>query len=284
MTSTEPKTYGPWTVAAEATPLHHVIYANGTATSVVPTTEAGWVLKIMTAPAAIMELSETLMIYAETPRNAVEFPDTVGALCGTATPDTVWIAMRRYTGSAATEREYCRTHWRRLAAAVLAFLEDVHVGTRHVHGDLKAGNVLVDVVRGEFVVADFGHMDLPSTKLTQAYSSDHLWYYLAMGAEPDQTPRGWRADLTALGYLLADLTWPEEVSCTFHAECMARRGLLGSNDTAMHEIAGLRDVEMSRACGLTLRTYFETLASEVAWDAVRPPPRALYRALAVLFT
>jgi hypothetical protein len=254
--------YGPWTIAENVPPLHHVICPNGSTSSVMPTTDPGWVLKVATTKAAAIELSKVLLIYSEHPRNAVVFPAAVSALCGTVAPDTVWYAMRRYTGSAATEREYCRAHWRQLAVSVLTFLEDLHTHIRHVHGDLKAANVLVDVARAQFDVADFGHMDVPGDKTTRRYGADHRWYYLAMGAEPDQPLRGWRSDLVALGYLLADLTWPEDQSRTFHEQCMARRSL-GGDETVMQEIVALRSAEISRACGTTLRTYFETLASGV---------------------
>lgn len=284
MTTTIEKTYGPWTVAAGTAPLYHVIYPNGTTTTVLPTTAPEWVLKIMTADAAAAELAETLIVYSQVPRNAVAFPVSVAALCGTAEPNTVWIAMRRYSGSAVTERKYCRTHWKTLALCVLRFLEDLHRTVRHVHGDLKAANILVDTERRMFVVADYGHMDVPGDKLTRRYDDDHCWYYLAMGAEPDQPARGWRGDLVALGYLLADLTWPEaEVGRTFHEQCTARRSL-GGDEVVMREIVALRDAEMARGCCVTLRTYFETLATGVAWDAARPPPRAFYQALAALFT
>jgi hypothetical protein len=104
-----------------------------------------------------------------------------------------------------------------------------------------------------------------------------------MGAEPDQPARGWRGDLAALGYLLADLTWPgAEVGRTFHEQCMARRSV-GGDAEVMREIVVLRDAEMERACGVTLRTYFETLTTGLSWDAARPPPRAFYQALAALF-
>jgi hypothetical protein len=247
-----------------------------------PTTDPAWVLKILNTPSASMELAETLIVYSQIPRNAVVFPDTLGALCGTVDPNTIWITMRRYTGSAASEREYCRAHWKSLALAVLAFLEDLHTHTRHVHADIKAANILVDTERSMFAVADYGHMDVPGDKPTRRYSPDHCWYYLAAGADPDQSPRGWRGDLTALGYLLADLIWPEEHSQTFHEQCMSRRAL-SCEDEVMRKVVELRSLEMSRACGTTLRTYFETLESGLVWDAVRPPPRAFYRALAALF-
>ena len=277
------KTYGPWTVSATEAPLYHVIYPNSTTTTVIPTTTEGWVLKIMTTDAAAAELAETLIVYSQVPRNAVALPGSVGSLCGTVAPNTVWIAMQRYSGSAATEREYCRAHWKTLALSVLGFLEDLHRRVRHVHGDLKPANILVDTERCLFAVSDFGHMDVPGDKATRRYDDDHCWYYLAMGAEPDQPARGWRGDLAALGYLLADLTWPEaDVRRTFHEQCMARRSV-GGDAEVMREIVVLRDAEMERACGVTLRTYFETLTTGLSWDAARPPPRAFYQALAALF-
>jgi hypothetical protein len=283
MTTTHDKTYGPWTVAAGTTPLYHVIYPNGTFTAVFATTTAGWVLKITSTAAAAAELAETLLVYTQVPRNAVAFPGSVGKLCGTMESNTVWIAMRRYSGSVATEREYCRARWKVLALSVLGFLEDLHRRVRHAHGDLKAANVLVDTERCLFVVSDFGHMDVPGEKVTRRYNPDHCWYYLAMGADPDQPPRGWRGDLVALGYLLADLTWPEaEVRRTFHDQCMARR-TAGGDDVVMRELVALRDAEMTRGCGMTLRAYFETLTTGLSWDAARPPPRVFYQALAALF-
>ena len=282
MTTTTDKTYGPWTVAADTTPLYHVIYSDTMSTTVVPTTTEGWVLKIMNTLSAPMELSETLIVHSQVPRNAVTFPDSIGAFCGTVEPNIVWIAMRRYTGTVMSEWDYCRAHWKSLALAVLAFLEDLHTHTRHVHADIKAANILVDTERSVFAVADFGHMDVPCDRITRRYNPDHCWYYLAAGADPDQSPRGWRGDLTALGYLLADLTWPEDQSRTFHEQCMARRSL-GCDDEVMRKVVELRSLEMSRACGTTLRTYFETLESGLSWDAMRPPPRTFYRALAALF-
>jgi hypothetical protein len=281
---TDIKTYGPWTVAAATKHVHHTIFPDGTTTTVVPTTTPGWLLKIVVGREEPYELAAALLLYANPPRNCIRFPDRLDALFGTA-PDLCWFAMQQYTGSAISEREFCRTNWRTLARDVLVFLEDLHVGHRHVHGDIKAGNILVDTTRHQFVVADFGLLDLPGGALVGNLEADRKWYALAWGGEPEQPLRGWRQDLVALGYLLAELTWPEDVRRTFYADCLAHRASSEEEEPlVMEEVLGRRDAEMERACGVTLRTYFETLESAgPTWDAARPPPRVFYHSLLALF-
>lgn len=270
------KTYGPWVVAVEA-PLYHCIHSDSTSVSIVSTTDTDWVLKLTTAE----EVVAVLLLFEARPRNCVRFPPTLGALCGEQ-----WYAMQRYSGSAASCREFCRANWQALAIAVLAFLEDLHHGVGRIHGDIKPSNILVNTGRREFAVSDFETMRAPDERLTVDYNVDSRWYYLAWGAEPEYPAQSWRMDLTALGYLLADLTWPAENKRTFYEDCLAyRRGDLDPADEpdVMAEVVMRRSMEMSRACPKTLCAYFETVESGVGWTAVRPPPRSLYRALAGLF-
>jgi serine/threonine protein kinase len=264
--------------------VYNTIFPDGTTTTVVPTTTPGWLLKIATGREEPFELASVLLLYANPPRNCCRFPDRLDALLGTA-PGLCWLAMQQYSGSAISERAFCRTNWLLLARDVLAFLEDLHVGIRHIHGDIKAGNILVNVARRQFVVADFGLLDLPGGALVGDLEADRKWYALAWGGEPEQPVRGWRQDLVALGYLLAELTWPGEMSRTFYADCLAQRASsVETESMVMQEILWRRDAEISHACGVTLRTYFEMLESSgPTWDALRPPPRVFYRALAALF-
>jgi hypothetical protein len=285
---TDDKKYGPWVVpvTAGSQPLYQCNDTQGLSVAVLPTTDSDWVLKIRADDRDPDELIAVLLIYQFRPRNSVQFPSTISALCGTA-PGLHWYAMRRYAGSAAALRDYCRGNWQALAVAVLAFLEDLHTTIGRVHCDIKPSNILVDPLRREFVVADYESLHVPDGRLTRDYCQDSCWYYLAWGAEPDRPVRSWRMDLTALGYLLADLTWPEDTNRTFYADCLAgRQGEFDPADEAavMEEIVARRDSEMARACCPTLRAYFETLEiSGPAWDVTRPPTRSLYRQLAVLF-
>jgi hypothetical protein len=272
-------TYGPWTIAPDTQPIYHSIFADRTTVTVIPTTNPAWVLKITATSVEVLELSAVLLLYSHMPRNCVEFPQKADLLCGTA-PGHVWYAMRRYTGSAAIERDFSRTHWQALAHSVLLFLEDLHTITRHIHGDIKLSNILVDVERCGFVVADFGHIDVPNEKRTMDYDVDYRGYYLAQGAELDRPLKSWRMDLTALGFMLAELTWPMDVDRTFYDDClMLRNGdIIDEN-----ELITRRGLEMSWACCATLRAYFETLNRGLSWDAASPPPHSLYRSLMSVF-
>jgi hypothetical protein len=275
-------TYGPWIVLTDA-PLYHCIKPETSSVSIVPTTDTNWVLKLTTAE----EVVAVLLLFEARPRNCVQFPPTLGALCGsTSVADRQWYAMRRYSGSAASHRDFCREGWQALAVAVLAFLEDLHCGMGRVHGDIKPSNILVDTRRREFVVSDYETVSAPNDRQAIDYDVDSRWYYLAWGAEPDCPVRSWRMDLTALGYLLADLTWPAENTRTFYRDCLAyRQGGLDPRDEldVMAEVLARRDAEMARACPESLRNYFEILELNVLWTAATAPPRTLYRALTGLF-
>lgn len=283
------KTYGPWTipVTAASHPLYLCNDIPGLSVTVIQTTDSDWVLKIRTDDRDPEELIAVLLIYQFRPRNSVQFPSTISALCGTA-PGLNWYAMRRYAGSAASLRDYCRANWQALGLAVLTFLEDLHTTVGRIHGDIKPSNILVNPARREFAVSDYESLRTPDGRTAREYCTDSCWYYLAWGAEPDRPVRSWRMDLTALGFLLADLTWPEDTNRTFYADCLAYRcgGLDPADEAAvMEEVVDRRGAEMARACNATLLTYFETLeTSGPAWGTVRAPPRSLYRQLAVLFT
>ena len=236
------------------------------------------------------ELEATLCVFNNRRkiRNCVAFPRSVTDFCGIERTGYAWIAMRRYTGAVSlvpgqpVDPTVWSRHWRRLATQVLAFLEDFHTVCRRVHMDIKAGNILMDRERCQFVVSDFGLSGPPSRVPLAEYSIDYLWYYLEHGADPEKPIASWRFDLTALGYLLARLTWNPDI-CERYVEAARamRRGDVATIRTPAGLVA-LRASEMERGVHPLLRTYFEMLES-ISWYDMDPPPRVFYQSLAALF-
>jgi serine/threonine protein kinase len=192
--------------------------------------------------------------------------------------------MMRYQGALSVDAT-ARSYWRTIAVSVLTFLQYFHTRCRKVHMDIKCPNILVERPRMRFVVSDY---DLAGTirpdKVTCSYRPDTCWYYVAMGAELDKPLYSWRMDLTALGYMLAAITWEEDDNGNwkFYDECMLRRNGRHGLDISDNDLIKMRDSEMTQI-HLTVRTYLNMVAARVGWCDVEPPSKEFYGELLSLF-
>lgn len=197
----------------------------------------------------------------------------------------IWYAMRRYDGSLAYN-DYARDNWRRIAQDVLAFLTQLHRSCHLIHMDIKVTNILRQYCRPAFVVADYELCDTPNRRLTRDYGRDFRYYYLAMGAELDQPLYSWRMDLTALGYMLAEMIWNtvDNNRTTFQAAMYRRRdNTVTEGDTATdEELVTLRKCEMAVAHP-TILAYLRHLEEGLTWSSEFPPPETFYRELLAFF-
>lgn len=195
-----------------------------------------------------------------------------------------WYAMRRYGGSLHVDA-YSKARWRTVAVNVLTFLQYFHTKCRKVHMDIKCPNILCDMTLGRLVVGDYDLAGpIRSDKVSRAYGSDTMWYYVAMGAVPDEPLYSWRMDLTAVGYMLAAITWNHEENngWNFYHEALRRRDGKGTMTAVSDdELVEIREVEMSRV-NTTVRTYLN-LVGTLSWSAADPPPRDFYDELIRLF-
>jgi serine/threonine protein kinase len=261
------------------------------------TADPAWVVKRLTintaqdetATETCDELEAILAVFNNRHRlrNCLEFPRTLSDFCGVER-DHAWFAMRRYDGplsriqDSTTDPDFWSRHWRRLAVQVLAFLEDYHTVCRRVHMDIKGTNILVRQESCQFVVADFGLSCFQGRKPLSAYSANYLWYYLEFGAELEKPIASWRFDLTALGFLLARLSWNPEHGETFIEMCrVARREGPGSLIPAI--VVAKRSMEMARGISPLLYAYFD-MVDAISWFEPEPPPRLFYRSLSSLFS
>ena len=259
--------YGPWGLSS-------LLY-NKNGTSIYATSDTRWVLKIIDAQKSTDELSVILAILKLKPRHCISLPSSLYSLYG-RNATSGWYALKRYSGHV-TRNEFCKSNWRSLAIDVLQFLQDFHHNQGIAHMDIKKGNILVDEVKSEFIVADYEHAEKPQNTLTRSYDDDYKWYYMAMGAEMDEPLVSWRMDLTALGYLLASLLI-ELANWTFEQKCWGKRSGIEISEA---DILSLRSKELSAAHPIIL-TYMQKV-SEVSWSAKDPPTRDFYKQLEKLF-
>lgn len=285
MTSDLPSGYtqwGPWTATGE------VLYdKNGV--KIMVTTEPYYVIKVREkSDIAHDELGALCMIRRHRLNYAVHTPRAPTKFCG-MTDTHVWFAMQRYAGCLAYD-SYARDNWRRIAQDVLAFLTQLHRSCHLIHMDIKVTNILRHHTHPAFVVADYELCDTPNHRLTRDYGPDFRYYYLAMGAELDQPLYSWRMDLTALGYMLAEMTWNtvDNNRTTFQAAMYGRRdaakaGISAETATMSdEELVALRDREMA-AAHPTVLAYLRKINEGLTWICEFPPPEAFYRELLAFF-
>ena len=271
--------WGPWVTTDE------VIYDNNNGVCILATTDPDHVLKIRKkSNIANDELGTLCMIRRHRLTYVVHTPRNPLKLCG-MTDTHLWFAMRRYSGCIAYN-EYARDNWRRIAQDVLAFLTQLHRACHLVHMDIKVTNVLQYRDRPSFVVADYELCDTPNMRLTRDYDADFRYYYMAMGAELDQPLYSWRTDLTALGYMLAEITWNtiDNRRTTFQSAMFQRRdGKTSADDTETdQELVALRESEMTKAHPSVL-AYLRRLDEGLTWTSESPPPETFYRELLAFF-
>jgi len=245
-------------------------------TRILQTTYSKWLIKVNDDPKqSAYELRVIIDLFFANPRHSVELYPKLSDLYGNG-----WYALRRYDGHVERD-EFCRTHWRIIAAHALQFLQDFHHELGLIHMDIKKGNIFVDRTNIQFVVGDYENALTPcSETMVATYSDDHKWYYMSLGAEFDKPLMSWRFDLTALGYVIASLT-VEPDAWTFENECWERRLGHGSSDTP-NEVVALRAKELATAAPAVV-AYMERVGT-LAWDLKEPPPRSFYEELETLFT
>jgi len=261
--------YGPWTVES-------VIYERK-GTSILATTDKDWVIKaVFNQSRWSAELANILKIMGEPPRNCVALSPEPHAMFG-ALESGGWVAFRRYTDEVSAN-DFCKTNWRTLAIHVLRFLQDFHHTQRLAHMDIKRANILYNADPCEFVVTDFDLAESTHPAVVQNYSDDTLWYYMAMGAEPDQPLVSWRMDLVSLGYLLGGLV-ADPKHWSFEQICWNKR--TGHSTLSQEEILGIRARQLAWIDPVILE-YLKRVAT-VSWSAEEPPPRSFYEELEALF-
>lgn len=267
---------GPWA-------LRDVFYTRNGVT-IYTTEDPAWLVKVHEdVDRASEELQVLLEVQSKKIPHRLEMHPEHERSFGTG-PGFTWYAMKRYGGTLHVD-SYARSYWRTVAVNVLTFLQYFHTRCRKVHMDIKCPNILCDPERMRFIVSDY---DLSGPvrpdKPARAYSKDALWYYVAMGADPDQPLYSWRMDLTALGYMLASITWNHEENndWTFYREALRRREdkgtLTGVSDA---DLVAMRESEMERV-NLTVRSYLN-LVGTLSWTAADPPPRDFYDQLLRFF-
>jgi hypothetical protein len=274
--STIPKQFGPWTITDE------VIYSKNDV-RILATTNDRYVLKIREkTDIAHDELGALCMIRRHRLNYAVHTPPGPDKFCG-MTDTHIWYAMRRYGGTVAYD-VYARDNWRRIAQDVLAFITQLHRSCHLVHMDIKVTNVLRHHVHPQFIVSDYELCDVPNPRLTRTYGPEFRYYYLAMGAELDKPLYSWRMDLTALGYMLAEITWNtvDNRRTTFQTAMFALRDASATATTSDEDLVALRDREMS-AAHPTVLAYMRRIDEGLTWSTEAPPPEAFYRELLSFF-
>ena len=265
---------GPWRLTDEL--------AGDKGVQIFATTDPRWVVKVSSRYDATNELAMILRFHKSTPRHAVQLPPHLEDLFGHENDDKrIWYAMRQYDDRLTVSQFTCQ-HWLRVARHCLEFLQDLHLNHGLLHMDIKAANILVNRKTVDFVVADYETVTRPKATTPNAENRDYRWYHLRFGAVPDQPVYSWRYDLTALGYVLADLTWPDgDLPWDYKAECDARRGAGFVSVFSEADVIRMRDETLAKAHP-TVRAYLDAVAT-VPWDTRDPPPAAFYEQLLGLF-
>lgn len=280
LTTPPPQTYGPWSITDE------VLYTKDKV-RIVGTTDSHIVLKI--APISDIahdEIGALIAMRRHSVTYGVYTPSDPRKFCG-MTDKYVWYAMLRYAGHIAYNDE-SRRNWRRIAQDVLAFLTQLHRACHLVHMDIKVTNILQCKSRIAFVVSDYELCDTPNRRLTRDYGPDFRYYYMALGAELDQPLVSWRMDLTALGYILAEMTWNtvDHQRATFQKSMYSLRDKAAAGESVDpsgdDKLVALREREMAVAHPSVLG-YLRLVAERVPWDMEAPPPESLYRELLAFF-
>jgi hypothetical protein len=269
-------TAGPWT-------LRNVFY-NRYNVTIYMTDDPEWLVKVHEdMDRARDELHVLLEIQSKKIPYRLEMHSEHSRSFGTA-PGFTWYAMRCY-GRTLHIDTYAQSRWRMVAVNVLTFLQYFHIKCRKVHMDIKCTNILCDTMRGRFIVGDYDLAGpIRPDKKARAYGDDMFWYYVAMGADPVQPLYSWRMDLTAVGYMLAAITWNREDNkdWTFYHEALRRRDGKGTMlAVSDDDLLIMRETEMERI-NPTVRTYLN-LVDTLSWSVSEPPPRDFYDKLIRFF-
>lgn len=231
-----------------------------------------WALKFF-GPDGYPELSVILALAAGRTRirHTVELPRPPLLLFGRGPNEDTWYAMRRYR--TLQRDEYATVDWRRLVREGLEFLCDFHHALRKVYMDFKPQNTFL-TADGGFIFGDYGSADVMWPQLTETYNDDSKWYYVARGAELNETLFSWRYDLTALGYLAAQIAWNPDTVRSFEDMCQRRR-VEPSGTQEDNDIIHVRDQEMAAGAPREILEYLTAL-HELPWDSRDPPSVEFY--------
>ena len=258
--------YTPWC-------LYGTLYKkNGT--EIIQTDYREWVIKRMTdSERMCREIKILLKILDNAPRHSITVPPSICRFYDY----NGWYVMKRYTDEV-HRNSFCKDHWKIIGIHVLQFLQDLHHNHRKVHMDIKKANILYDKNTCEFVVTDYELVRRIDSTYTRDLDGDHMWYYMAMGAELKEPVFSWRTDLVALGYALGSLMGN---SWSFEQQCYDHRTFDGGRMN-MSAILELRAEEVAAITQPEINAYL-ALVDTIPWDSDEPPPKAFYEELEALF-
>jgi serine/threonine protein kinase len=114
-----------------------------------------------------------------------------------------WYVMEKYESSIRDNLDFCIKNINLLALNILDVLEWLHLTKNCIHGDIKADNILINVINKErpFCLIDYETID-KIYNVTCENTMPYGYYYYALGCDFDKSCCSFRMDLQSLGLLL----------------------------------------------------------------------------------
>ena len=116
-----------------------------------------------------------------------------------------WYIIEQYSCAITQIPQYCLKNINRLGLYLINFLEWLHIEKKHIHGDIKQENIVINKDTLQFSIIDFETIDTPSIFCVCKNFLPHGYYYYGLGCYSDKSYFSYRMDLQAVGCILHDI-------------------------------------------------------------------------------
>ena len=232
-----------------------------------------WIIKIKdNSYTEEIPLIEKYIIGCE---NAIKIPKNIKWHGTDKERSLRWYVMEQYRGDISKNFMFARKNWKLLLSDVLNFFKHIHL-QGIIHGDIKTKNILYRETPVKFCVNDYEFVGKPTKNNinTKKYVE---YYYSYLGIPHGKQWFGYRADLTAFGYILWNVLVANkngEQNLLWQLNAIDYYNKRETRDYHF-EIDLDRNLSIELNMPNMIKNYFNILES-LEWNRVEPPESSLY--------
>ena len=231
--------------------------------------ENDWVMKITNYDSEI-KVIESLKLY-ESPF-ACKMPSNYQNRHGFYKKNS-WFILEKYDDNLINYFMFGKQNINLLILNIIDFIEWLHIEKNHIHGDIKAGNIVVkqNSINKPFCLIDYESVQEPDVTIICKDNLPNGYYYHSLGCNINESYLSYRMDLEAFGMLLWELTLSEEKYYSFDWQKSAHHYYNNhEKNNYFFYIDKTRELNIKPKNNLITK-YYEII-DKLKWNETKPNP------------